>query len=100
MTLLARYLRTVLRDKPVRRVISRIGTPSRKCQRRITLNNATSITPSCSCIHGLQEELYVGQYSMQIGGLSGSVFGAIQHARAMNVSQKRLAKWVVPSRVR
>jgi len=35
----------VLRDKPVRRSISRIGIPSRKCQRRITLNNAMSITP-------------------------------------------------------
>jgi hypothetical protein len=40
-----RYLRIVLRDKPVRRSISRIGIPSRKCQRRITLNNAMSITP-------------------------------------------------------
>lgn len=40
-----RYLRIVFRDKPVRRSISRIGIPSRKCQRRITLNNAMSITP-------------------------------------------------------
>ena len=40
-----RYLRIVLRDKPVRRSISRIGIPSRRCQRRITLNNAMSITP-------------------------------------------------------
>src|SRR4029077_14961729 len=39
------YLRIVLRDKPVRRSISRIGIPSRKCHRRITLNNAMSITP-------------------------------------------------------
>ncbi len=31
--------------RPVRRLISRIGIPSRKCQRRITLNNAMSITP-------------------------------------------------------
>jgi hypothetical protein len=30
-----RYLRIVFRDKPVRRSISRIGIPSRKCQRRI-----------------------------------------------------------------
>jgi hypothetical protein len=37
-----RYLRIVLRDKPVRRSISRIGILSRKCQRRITLNNAMS----------------------------------------------------------
>jgi hypothetical protein len=40
-----KYLRIVLRDKPVRRSISLIGIPSRKCQRRITLNIAMSITP-------------------------------------------------------
>ena len=40
-----RYLRIVLRDKPVRRSISRIGICCRKCQRRITLSNAMSITP-------------------------------------------------------
>lgn len=40
-----RYLRMVLRDNPVRREISRIGIPSRKAQRRMTLNNAMSITP-------------------------------------------------------
>ncbi|HEY8163346.1 MAG TPA: hypothetical protein VIF34_13935, partial [Methylocystis sp.] len=36
----------VFRDKPVRREISRIGICSRNAQRRITLNNAMSITPS------------------------------------------------------
>jgi len=35
----------VLRDKPVRRAISRIESWSRNAQRRITLNNAMSITP-------------------------------------------------------
>lgn len=40
-----RYLRIVLRDNPVRRSISRIGIPSRKYHRRITLSNAMSITP-------------------------------------------------------
>jgi len=45
-TVLARrFLRMVLRDNPVRRSISRIGIPSPKCQRRITLSNAMSITP-------------------------------------------------------
>jgi hypothetical protein len=34
-----------LRDKPVRRAISRIGTCSRKRQRRIMLKNAMSNTP-------------------------------------------------------
>jgi hypothetical protein len=41
-----RYLRIVFRDKPVRREISRIESWSRNAQRRITLNNAMSITPS------------------------------------------------------
>src|SRR5271155_5916351 len=41
-----RYLRTVFLDRPVRRDISRIEKWSRKCQRRMTLNNSMSITPS------------------------------------------------------
>jgi hypothetical protein len=36
----------VLRDSPVRRPISRIDTPSRKCHRLIELNIATLITPA------------------------------------------------------
>jgi hypothetical protein len=40
-----RYLRIVFRDNPVRRDISRIETRSLNAQRRITLNNAMSITP-------------------------------------------------------
>ena len=35
----------VLRDRPVRREISRIGILSRNAQRRITLKNPMSITP-------------------------------------------------------
>ena len=35
----------VLRDRPVRRAISRIGILSRNAQRRITLKNPMSITP-------------------------------------------------------
>jgi hypothetical protein len=45
-TAFARYFRIVLRDSRVRRAISRIDTPSRRCQRLITLNIATLITPS------------------------------------------------------
>jgi hypothetical protein len=41
-----RYLRMVFRDRPVRRAIARIDRCSRKCQRRITLNNAMSNTPA------------------------------------------------------
>src|SRR6202453_4330019 len=41
-----RYLRTVFLDSPVRRDISLIEKWSRKCQRRMTLNNSMSITPS------------------------------------------------------
>ena len=44
-TLLCKYLRTVFLDRPLRRAISRIDAPSRKCQRRIALNIATFITP-------------------------------------------------------
>ena len=44
-TPLLRYLRTVLRDKPDLRDISRILIPSLRCHRLITLNNATLITP-------------------------------------------------------
>src|SRR5208282_1365911 len=40
-----RYLRTVLRDSPVRRAISRIENCCRYRQRRMTLNNSMSITP-------------------------------------------------------
>ena len=40
-----RYLRMVFRDNPLRLQISRIGSPSRNRHLRITLNNATSITP-------------------------------------------------------
>src|SRR5271168_3332940 len=40
-----RYLRTVFLDRPARRDISRIEKWSRKCQRRMTLNNSMSITP-------------------------------------------------------
>ena len=42
---LARYFLMVLRDNPVRLAISRIDSLSRPCQRRITLNKSTSITP-------------------------------------------------------
>jgi len=41
-----RYFRIVLRDKPVRREISRIGILSRNAQRRMTLKNPMSITPN------------------------------------------------------
>ena len=77
---LASYLRMVLRDSPIRRAISRIGIPSRRCQRLITLNNATSITPFL--LPGFQQDrvLYVGQYSMQIPSSGGSVLSANQHA--------------------
>ncbi|CAA0121144.1 Uncharacterised protein [Halioglobus japonicus] len=84
-TSLAKYLRTVLRDKPVRRAISRMSIPSRRCQRLITLNNATSITPSFPCSRLSREGLYVGQYSMQIWGVSGSVLDAIQQLGLIDV---------------
>ena len=41
----ARYFLIVFLESPVRLVISRIGSWSRWCQRLITLNKSTSITP-------------------------------------------------------
>lgn len=71
----------MLRDSPVRRAISRTDIPSRKCQRRITLINATSITPQYPCIAICRVGLYVGQNSMQIPGVNGSILDAIQHSQ-------------------
>src|SRR5690606_9356635 len=67
----------VLRDNPVRRSISRIGTSSRKCQRRITLNNAMSITPMSP---GQQpgNDQHMGQISVKTYALKGSDLGGNQ----------------------
>ena len=54
---MARHLRTVFRESPVRLAIARIATPSRKCQRLITLNSATFITPSLLLFYS-QEWIY------------------------------------------
>jgi hypothetical protein len=43
----------------------------------ITLNNATSITPIVPCWFFSRTGLHVGQFWVQIMGLSGSLFGAI-----------------------
>src|SRR5690606_5724881 len=72
-----RYLRMVLRDKPVRRSISRIGIPSRKCQRRITLNNAMSITPM-SPDQQPGNDQNMGQFSVKTSAPKGSDLGDIQ----------------------
>jgi hypothetical protein len=75
-------LRIVSRDRPVRRSITRIGIPSRKCQRRITLNNTMSITP-CSPDAKAGAKLKTwgksrrkrvrlpGQFSVQINTITG-----------------------------
>ncbi|MBU1336063.1 MAG: hypothetical protein KKG17_14570, partial [Alphaproteobacteria bacterium] len=73
-----RYLRMVLRDNPVRRSISRIGMPSRKCQRRITLNNAMSITPR-SPDQQPGDDQNMGQFSVKTSAPSGSDLGGNQH---------------------
>lgn len=69
----------VFRDKPVRLAISRMAMPSRRCQRLITLNNATSITPESPARSRAGQSLNVGQNSMQISAASGSVLRANQH---------------------
>jgi hypothetical protein len=57
-----RYLRiVVLRESLVRRAISRMDIPSRRCQRRITLSNATSITPRIPCSTRQDRGVHVGQ---------------------------------------
>ena len=71
-----RYLRTVLRDNPVRLDISRIDLRSRKYQRLITLNKATSITPFLLLRRRCRRGLYVGHFYMQIYGFSGSILDA------------------------
>jgi hypothetical protein len=53
------------------------------------LNNATSITPAYSCVEPMQEELYMGQISMQITGADGSVLGANQHRPVGAMMQTR-----------
>src|SRR5208282_5388352 len=69
-----RYLRTVLRDSPVRRAISRIENCCRYRQRRMTLNNSMSITPrSPAMAEGERFE-------------HGSVLGG--HTRATRVSSQ------------
>jgi hypothetical protein len=64
-TPLVRYLRTVLRENPVRRDISRMLIPSLRCHRLITLNNATLITPVSPAQCGAGQFDYVGQIWMQ-----------------------------------
>src|SRR5690606_34692973 len=82
-----RYLRMVLRDNPVRRSISRIGIPSRKCQRRITLNNAMSITPE-SPDQQPGDDQNMGQFSVKTYAPSGSDLDDIQQELA------RRASWI------
>src|SRR5690606_5131960 len=80
-----KYLRMVLRDKPVRRSISRIGIPSRKCQRRITLNNAMSITPM-SPDQQPGNDQNMGQFSVKTSAPRGSDLGDIQHSVQKSVN--------------
>src|SRR5437868_9600071 len=44
-----RYFLMVLRDRPVRRAISRMDSCSRRAHRLMTLSVATSITPTAPC---------------------------------------------------
>src|SRR5690606_24395228 len=84
-----RYLRMVLRDNPVRRSISRIGIPSRKCQRRITLNNAMSITPMPPDQQPGDDQ-NMGQISVKIYALRGSDLGGNQQPSSRTVHKSEL----------
>src|SRR5690606_27982770 len=75
-----RYLRMVFRDRPVLREISRIEKCSRKCQRRITLNNAMSITPY-PLLKTSRGGSNMGQFSVEISLNAGSVLGGNQQHR-------------------
>src|SRR5690606_25048110 len=75
-----RYLRMVFRDRPVLREISRIEKCSRKCQRRITLNNAMSITPY-PLLKTSRGGSNMGQFSVEISLNAGSVLGGNQQTR-------------------
>lgn len=70
-------LRIVLRDKPVRRSISRIGISSRKCQRRITLNKAMSITPVSPDQAARGEGQNMGHFSVEIMPFPGQLSAEI-----------------------
>src|SRR5690349_15376657 len=69
----------VFLDSFVRREISRIETFSRKCQRRITLSSATSITPLLPLGRPNGTWKRVAQNSMKTTAISGSVLRATQH---------------------
>ena len=64
---LARYFLIVVQERPGLFAISRIGRCSRACQRRITLDKSTSITPfDLLQSHQQEQALHVGQFWMQI----------------------------------
>ena len=86
-----RYLRIVLRDSPVRRAISRIGIPSRKCQRRITLNNAMSITPLIPRPNSQGEVQNMGHFSVEISALPGSALSGNQQTIVLLLAIKALS---------
>ena len=67
----------VLRDRPVRRAISRIASPCRKRSVRMTFNSPMWITPSPPSLTA-REKGHMGQISMKIIRLPGSVLGENQ----------------------
>ncbi|MBC8642494.1 CoA transferase [Caballeronia sp. EK] len=77
----------VFLESPVCLAISRSGTPSRKCIRRILANMLTVITPF-SCLASKQEVEHVGQFSMQISSGNGSVLRAHQHRKGYISDQR------------
>src|SRR5690606_3496908 len=102
------------RDNPVRREISRIECPSRRCQRRITLSNAMSITPnSPALIKQGQVQTWVtsrwknpsipGQLSAEINNSALPLSFLIAATRPIGFGDRQLAGVVVglylPSRI-
>lgn len=85
------HSRTVLRGNPVRRLSSRMDSPSRKCSRRSLANMPTLITPVLPLMVRAGQCLYVGQFS----AINGPVLGDRQQRGGTAVAKTsvRLGKF-------
>lgn len=79
---------TVLRDSPVRRLVSRIGSFGRNDMRRITFKSSIVITPLPPRGALPWGKGHTGQFSMEITRPTGSLLGANQHCWSYKSLQK------------
>lgn len=73
-----KYFLMVLRDIPVRRAISRRGNFSRKAIRQMMFKSPMCIPPMSPVAHGAGGKGHMGQFSMEIRPLPGSLLGGNQ----------------------